>query len=76
MKKYLKIVIISKILLINVSVFASMVHSFYSQVISSEYNEVDGSFTYEIKYKFSDTTTFVQNAEFDLPTLPLSPSML
>jgi len=69
MRKHLKIFIISQLLLIHTSVvFASNQHPFYSQIISSEYNQVNGSFTYDIMYKFLDTTTFMQNTDFYLPS--------
>jgi len=56
--------------IIHVStIFAGVSNTAYGEVISEEYNIVNGTFNFTIEYKFIDTVTFAYNksTQFILP---------
>lgn len=68
----MKKLILSIIVTITIQVstlFAGVTNPAYGEVISEEYNIVNGTFNFTIEYKFIDTVTFAydKSAQFILP---------
>ncbi|MBI4647491.1 MAG: hypothetical protein HY738_13105, partial [Bacteroidia bacterium] len=67
MKKVVLSVIIHGLLFLSVKVNAIEKIPVRTGIISTEYGTINGTFNFSVKYVFTDTITFGQNTEFDLP---------
>ncbi len=68
MKKLIISIIVTFIIHVS-TIFAGVSNTAYGEVISEEYNIVNGTFNFTIEYKFIDTVTFAYNksTQFILP---------
>ncbi|MBI4647495.1 MAG: hypothetical protein HY738_13125, partial [Bacteroidia bacterium] len=67
MKKVILLVLILGLLSLIIKVIAIEKIPVRTEIISAEYGIINGTFDFSVKYVFTDTITFGQNTEFDLP---------